>query len=130
MALEMRMNAITLSISFHLAPPKVDVFSEGKVVQFKMNINCSVKSSSTPTICWYRNNDLVKCNTYNLTSGHNQHYWNNIIADYPTTNENYTCTAENAYGKASESYIIPCIAGKMILVTFSTINIALHSNAP
>ena len=125
MALGMRMNAITLSISFHLAPPKVDVYMS------KTDISCSVESYSAPTICWYRNDHLLNCSTSNLTSGHNQHYWNNIFtSDYPKINENYTCTAENAYGKVSESYIIPCIAGKMILVTFSTINIALHSNAP
>jgi hypothetical protein len=60
---------------------------------------------------------MKKCSSCEVTTGQNkQHYWNNITitkTEYFEINDNFTCAAENAYGKANDTYRIPCFKGKV-----------------
>lgn len=63
---------------------------------------------------WYKNN-LFKCSgpDCKTTPSHTEgEYWSNFSYAYAETGDNFTCVAENVYGKSSDSFIIPCTEGK------------------
>lgn len=111
------LTSILLIISLHLAFPKVIIYSDGKLIQTEIKINCSVQSHLKPTIRWEKNNRSYCTSNSSLCEHkdgcYKHHCWSNITTKGPDVNDNYTCTAENAYGISSASYTVPCIEGKL-----------------
>lgn len=95
--------------------PEVAVSLHGKILDSKIQLNCHVRSDSTPTIEWYKNNKLLKCKDPNLcevhTSQNQGYYWSNMTKKYPKVNDNYVCVANNTDGISNDSFVIPCFEG-------------------
>ena len=68
------------------------------------------------TVCWYKNNILIK-SCIKVKSESNKTLWKNftIIKDFDDDdiNNNFMCVATNAYGKANDSYTVPCHEGNI-----------------
>ena len=113
------LTSIVIIISLHLALPKVKIYGDDKLVQGYLKINCSVDSHSKPTTRWYQNNNLLSrgdSRVREVKSGYYKHrYWSNISLINVNTDDNMTCSAQNANGMARASYLVPCIAGKICI---------------
>jgi hypothetical protein len=118
---------ISWYLFIHLVPPKVTDISYDGVsygeLQKDFKIRCRVDSYSKPTIRMYQNNKPVKECTKMKGGSDKTHLKRcNIPLRDLKIGDNTTCVAENMYGKANESYKIPCFEGKDFCMKFMSQN--------